>query len=158
MKQMLTLAAMAGLLFFASCTKSSTTTTCTPKEPAVEDTALTGFNSRNGITAIKHSSGIYYQILAQGTGAAPTATSNVRVQYIGKLMNGTIFDSNLTGGGAAFNLQGVIQGWQIGIPLIQSGGKIRLVIPSKYCYGCRGSGTIPADSPLYFEVTLLAVY
>ena len=71
-------------------------------------------------------------------------------------MNGTIFDSN-TGAPIQFILGQVIPGWQLGLPLIQKGGVIRLIIPSSLAYGCTGSGSIPGDSVLYFEVELVDV-
>lgn len=158
MKQIFLWAAFASLAFLG-CKKTDTPAGCTAVEPAMEDAAIIAFNTANGYTAVKHTSGMYYQVTNAGTGATPTATSNVRVQYTGKLFNGTIFDSNTSLSGASFNLSSVIQGWTIGIPLIKSGGSIRLMIPSKYGYGCTGSGSnIPANSPLFFEVSLLAVF
>jgi len=51
----------------------------------------------------------------------------------------------------------VISGWQIGIPLIQKGGFIKLIIPSALGYGCRGTGPIPGDAIIYFDIQLLDV-
>lgn len=158
MKQIFLLAAIAGLVI-AGCKKTDSAVACTAKEPATEKDSIVAFITAKSIPAVKDASGLYYQIINAGTGATPTATSNVRVQYTGRLLDGTIFDSNNTLSGASFNLSGVIQGWTLGIPLIKSGGKIRLIIPSKYGYGCTGSGsTIPANSILDFDVTVLAVY
>ncbi|MEO7311875.1 MAG: FKBP-type peptidyl-prolyl cis-trans isomerase [Chitinophagaceae bacterium] len=151
---------MAGFvsLVFAGCKKTTTASTCTPVEPSTEEPAIVAFNTLKGYTATKLPSGIYYQIVNPGTGAQPTATSNVRAQYVGKLFDGTTFDSNYSLSGASFNLSGVIQGWTIGVPLIKSGGTIRLMIPSKLAYGCSASGSVPANAPLFFEITLLSVF
>lgn len=161
MKHFFSLGALAVACFFimgSNCSKSGTTA-CVGVEPAAENDSLLAFIARNSIPAIKHSSGIYYQVVKAGTGAVPTATSNVRVQYSGRLLNGNVFDGNSTTSGVSFNLSGVIQGWTIGVPLISSGGIIRLIIPSKYAYGCTGSGgTIPANAPLDFTISLLAVF
>ncbi len=161
MKQFFSLGAFVIACFFimgSNCSKSGTTA-CTPIEPAAENDSLLAYIARYSIPAIKHSSGIYYQVVKAGTGAVPTATSNVRVQYSGRLFNQTVFDSNNSPSGVSFNLSGVIQGWTIGVPLVSSGGIIRLIIPSKYGYGCTGSGgTIPANAPLDFTISLLAVF
>jgi len=57
---------------------------------------LTAYTAANGITAVKHSSGMYYQIMDPGTGAVPNLNSKVSVTYSGKLLNGTQFDQSLT--------------------------------------------------------------
>ncbi len=161
MKHFFSLGAFTIACFFimgSNCNKTDTTA-CVAVEPTTEEAAIIAYNTLKGYTAVKHSSGMYYQIVSMGTGATPTASSQVRAQYKGQLFDGTQFDSNNSPSGASFNLSGVIQGWTIGIPLIKSGGVIRLMIPSKYGYGCTGSGgSIPPNTPLFFEVTLLAVF
>ncbi len=66
----------------------------------------------------KHPSGLYYQIIEAGTSTTPTINSTVKANYTGKFTNNSSFD----GGVASFSLGGVIEGWQIGIPLIKQGG------------------------------------
>jgi FKBP-type peptidyl-prolyl cis-trans isomerase FkpA len=66
----------------------------------------------------------------------------VKANYTGKFTNNTSFD----GGVASFPLSGVIARWQIGIPLIKQGGKVKLIIPPYLAYGCndyRGFLAIP---------------
>jgi FKBP-type peptidyl-prolyl cis-trans isomerase FkpA len=92
-----------------------------------------------------------------GAGATPTATSTVTVRYTGKFMDGRVFDSNATGSPISFGLNQVIQGWQLGLPLIKKDGLIKLIIPSSLAYGCAGYGSIPGDAVLYFEVQLIDV-
>jgi FKBP-type peptidyl-prolyl cis-trans isomerase FkpA len=112
---------------------------------------------KNNITAKRHATGVYYQIITPGTGTvAYTLNTSISALYTGRLLNGTIFDSATTNP-ISFKLGGVIQGWQIGIPLIQKGGKIRLLIPSGYGYGDMDAGRIPANSVLDFEVELVDV-
>ncbi len=156
MKKMMLLAITASVLF-AGCKKKENAT-CTNVDPASEEPAIIAYNTTSGITATKHSSGLYYQIITMGTGVTPSQNSSVTVQYVGKLFNGTTFDSNTTAGGVQFPLSQLIPGWQIGIPLIRVGGKIRLIVPSAYAYGCQGSPpAIPSNTPLFFEITLLGV-
>lgn len=104
-------------------------------------------------------SGIYYTIEKEGKGAAPTATSKVKVHYRGTLLDGTEFDSSYSRNQPAeFPLQGVIKGWQEAIPLLKPGGKGKFVIPSSLAYGPRAMGAkIPANSVLVFDVELLEV-
>lgn len=131
-------------------------TTCTPKTVASEVATMQSFANANGMTVQTHSSGMLYQIVNPGSGLTPSLTSRVSVRYTGKLMNGTIFDSN-TGVPVQFLLNQVIAGWQLGLPLIKKGGTIRLIIPSSLAYGCSATGPIPGDSVLYFEIELVDV-
>jgi FKBP-type peptidyl-prolyl cis-trans isomerase len=104
-------------------------------------------------------SGLYYEVLTEGTGAKPKATDTVKVHYTGKLLNGTVFDSSVQRGEPAeFPLNGVIPGWTEGLQLIGVGGKAKLHIPSKLGYGEQGAGNmIPPNSTLVFEVELLEI-
>jgi FKBP-type peptidyl-prolyl cis-trans isomerase FkpA len=128
---------------------------CEPVSPQSEETQITAYASANGITAVRHASGMYNQITEPGTGVTPSSGSTVTATYTGKLLNGSTFDA----GTASFPLSGVIEGWQIGLPLIKKGGKIKLLIPSSYAYGCNGMprGGIPGNAVLFFDITLTDV-
>ena len=141
------------VLLSLGCKKQETG--CTPVKPEVEEPQILNYATKDSINAVKHSSGIYYQIINPGTGATPTATSRVSVTYTGKFLNDAKFDESTTP--VSFSLNGVIEGWQIGIPLIKKGGRIKMIIPSAYAYGCNGNGPIPPNSVLFFDVTLLDV-
>ncbi len=117
---------------------------------------MAGFASSNGLTMTEHSSGLQYQIISAGVGATATLTSEVSVRYTGKMMDGSVFET-VTGTPVKFTLGQVIPGWQLAIPLIQEGGLIRVLIPSSLAYGCTGSGSIPGNSVLYFEIQLVDV-
>lgn len=134
---------------FASCKKEDYEP---EKQLAIDDALIKEFIAKNSIVAIKHSSGIYYQVLAPGTGNFNfTGSTQVTVNYEGRLLNGSVFDKN---NGATFTLGGLIPGWQYGIPLIQKGGKIRLLIPSTLAYMNQSRVGIPANSVLDFTVEL----
>jgi len=152
MKKFLALAFIA-MLAVTACGKKEMG--CTSVSPQSEEPQITAYASANSIVATRHTSGMYYQILDPGTGITPTANSTVTAAYTGKLLNGYTFDS----GTASFPLSRVIDGWQMGIPLIKKGGKIKLIIPSTYAYGCNGNpaGGIPANSVLYFDISLVDV-
>ncbi|MCH7811554.1 MAG: FKBP-type peptidyl-prolyl cis-trans isomerase [Chloroflexi bacterium] len=92
-----------------------------------------------------------------GDGETAASGSSVTVHYTGWLADGTVFDSSVARGQpATFPLNGVIQGWQEGIPGMQVGGKRRLIIPPDLGYGEGGAGGIPPNSVLIFDVELLA--
>jgi FKBP-type peptidyl-prolyl cis-trans isomerase len=131
-------------------------TSCKPKTVQSEEAEMQSYAATIGMTYTRHSTGLYYQILSQGSGPAPTFSSICTVRYTGKLLNGTIFDSQTTTP-VSFPLGNVIAGWQAGLSLIQKGGVIRLLIPSSLGYGCQANGSIPANSILYFDVELVDV-
>ncbi len=125
--------------------------------PAAEEQALLTYLSSNSITATKHGSNMYYQVVQSGTGDAPGLCSGVEVKYAGRLTNGTTFDSKNS---AIFTLGSLIEGWKLGIPLIKKGGRIVLYIPPTLGYGAvdvkdiTGVVIIPANSILVFDITL----
>lgn len=103
-------------------------------------------------------SGLQYEVIKEGTGAKPTATSTVKVHYEGKLVDGTVFDSSIKRGEpVSFPLNQVIPGWTEGVQLMSVGSKYRFVIPANIAYGEQGGGPIPPNSVLTFEVELLEI-
>lgn len=143
------------LVLFAGdgCIKDSV---CKDQTVQSEQASILNYAAANGISGTAHSSGLYYQIINPGSGPSPTLSSKVFIKYTGKLLNGTTFDSQ-TAAPVSYGLSGMIQGFQIGLPLIQKGGTIKLIVPSSLGYGCNGFGTVPGNSVLYFEVELTDV-
>jgi len=133
---------------FSSCKKDSFDPA---KQAATDDAAIQAYIKANNITATKDPSGVYYQAVTPGTGNYPTANSLISVVYTGKLLNGTVFDS---GSIPSSPLSGFIQGWQIGIPHINTGGRLLLLIPSALGYGNTAKQGIPANSVLIFTIDL----
>ena len=131
--------------------------------PQTEIDAVASYLSGAGITdAVKHPSGFYYKIVSPGTGTAtPNLCSQIGINYKGQLTNGNVFDQSTQM--AVFNLGQLIVGWQKGIPLIKTGGKINLYLPPSLAYGSQairdqqGNTLIPADSILIFTVDLVAI-
>jgi FKBP-type peptidyl-prolyl cis-trans isomerase FkpA len=147
------------IILFASlsCGKTSTSG-CTPVTVASEQTALVSYCTTNSINYTAHSSGILYEIVNPGSGTSPTLSSRIYITYSGQLFNGTVFDSQSNASLTGWSLSSLIDGWKIGLPLIKKGGRIKLVIPSSLAYGCAGSGTtIPANTPLFFDISLVDV-
>jgi FKBP-type peptidyl-prolyl cis-trans isomerase FkpA len=147
------------LITYFGCGKSApSTAACTNALPYSESADLLKF-ADDSIHATFDSSGIYYEIVDSGLASAkPSLSSYMYVNYIGKLMNNTIFDSATHSPLGGYQLQQLIPAWQFGLTKIGVGGRIRLLIPSAYAYGCNGYLTIPPNSPLYFDITLLSIY
>jgi FKBP-type peptidyl-prolyl cis-trans isomerase FkpA len=124
------------------------------KQAATDDSLIQAYISTNKINATKDPSGLYYSIITPGTGAYPTVNSTVSVDYTGKLLDGSVFappDHTLN------SLGSFIQGWQIGVPHINSGGRILLIIPSALGYGNSSPGAgVPKNAVLVFTIDLLS--
>ena len=105
-------------------------------------------------------SGLQYMVLREGSGPRPLASDTVRVNYEGKLLDGTVFDSSYKRGEpASFGLNQVIAGWTEGVGLMPVGAKYRFWIPSQLAYGRNGApeGGIGPDATLTFDVELLGI-
>lgn len=106
-------------------------------------------------------SGLKYVDLQAGDGASPSKGQRVSVHYVGKLTDGTVFDSSRDRGRPfEFNIGvgQVIKGWDEGVSTMKVGGTRQLLIPPELGYGSRGAGgVIPPDATLDFEVELLGV-
>jgi FKBP-type peptidyl-prolyl cis-trans isomerase len=105
-------------------------------------------------------SGVQYWDIVVGTGATADRGKTVGVHYTGWLANGMKFDSSVDRGKpVAFPLGAgrVIRGWDDGIVGMKVGGKRQLRIPPDLGYGFRGSGVVPPNSILIFDVQLLTV-
>lgn len=110
----------------------------------------------NNLDMTPHYSGIYYKITNTGSGGSPNINSDVSVLYKGYLTDGTVFDEAKKE--VSFPLSNLITGWQIAIPMLQKGGKGTFIIPSDLGYRSRSAGSIPANSVLIFEITLVDFY
>ena len=101
-------------------------------------------------------SGLQYKILTQGDGPKPTAESTVQVNYEGKLIDGTVFDSSFERGTPIeFPLNGVIKGWTEGLQLMQEGSRFEFYIPSELAYGLNAPPNIGPNQALIFKVELI---
>jgi FKBP-type peptidyl-prolyl cis-trans isomerase FkpA len=109
----------------------------------------------------KTASGLYYKDLVTGTGATAAAGYTVRVAYSGWLVNGQQFDTTDGKVPAYFefllNAGHVIKGWDEGVQGMKVGGRRQLVLPPGLAYGENGSGSIPGNAVLVFEIVLLQV-
>lgn len=110
---------------------------------------------------IETDSGLKYEVIEEGTGAAPSAGDTVVVHYTGTLEDGTKFDSSKDRGVPFEFIIGkgqVIKGWDEGLSTMKVGGKRKLIIPASLGYGSQGAGgVIPPNATLLFDVELLNV-
>lgn len=105
-------------------------------------------------------SGLQYKVLEEGSGASPGKEDEVRVDYEGTLIDGTVFDSSYERGEpATFPVNRVIPGWTEGLQLMKEGAKYKFFIPGDLAYGENPppGGKIGANETLIFEVELLEV-
>lgn len=103
-------------------------------------------------------SGLHYQILVPGSDKRPKPSDTVIVNYEGRFLDNTVFDSSVGRGPATFKLNQVIDAWTQAVPLIGEGGKIKIFAPYKLAYGEDGNGgSIPPAATLVFEIELLKV-
>ena len=104
---------------------------------------------------IETESGLQYKALITGKGRKPKPKSKVKVHYRGLLLNGVTFDSSFSEDEpVSLSLKSVIKGWKEGIPLMPTGSVFVFLIPPELAYGTKGSGVIPPNATLIFEVEL----
>ncbi|MCF6181965.1 FKBP-type peptidyl-prolyl cis-trans isomerase [Lutibacter sp.] len=111
--------------------------------------------TKKGVKVTK--SGLQYIVLKEGKGDSPKATSRVKVNYKGTLIDGTEFDSSKKP--VEFAVNRVIKGWTEGLQLMKVGSKYEFFIPQDLAYGAfpRKGGVIKPFSTLIFEVELVAI-
>jgi FKBP-type peptidyl-prolyl cis-trans isomerase FkpA len=158
MKKLLLVTFVICLIAYLGCTKTvPEAAACTDALPFSDSTALLKF-ADDSIKTTMDSSGIFYQILDSGTSVKPTLNSYLIVNYIGKMMNNQIFDSATNSNLGGYSVVQLIPAWKFAFSKIGVGGRIRILVPSTYAYGCSGyPPSIPANSPLYFDITLVAI-
>jgi len=108
---------------------------------------------------IESPTGLQYKVIKEGEGSKPAAGSNVTVHYEGKLVDGTVFDSSHERGQpATLSLGQVIKGWQEAVPMMKTGSKWQIYVPSELAYGDRSaSQLIGPASTLIFDIELISV-
>jgi FKBP-type peptidyl-prolyl cis-trans isomerase len=129
-----------------------------------EEQLIKEYINARGWQFTKTESGLFVVVDKAGSGKKPVNGSKVKVNYSGFLLDGTPFDSNVN---PQFNhvqpfeftigSGQVIKGWDEGIPYFAKGGKGKLIIPARIGYGEQGSGKIPPNSSLMFEIELLDI-
>lgn len=159
MKKLLFPLFIIGLLF-AAC-DDDTDTVAEQLKTDIE--LIEKYLADSSLTAQSTESGLYYIMEEEGTGDRPDIFAYVTVNYIGYLLDGTVFDEGEVSDAPLYNY---IEGWEEGMQLFKQGGKGTLLIPSKYGYGSverlttpneTDTITIPANSVLLFDFSLDSV-
>lgn len=135
-----------------------TTISCKKESQAdIDDKKILKYAEDNNLDLESHDSGIYYLVENEGTGTAhPNFNSQIVAHYKGTFLDDKTFDSSIGGAPLSFKLGQVIEGWQIAIPLMKKGEKTKFFIPSKLAYGSKGSGSVPGNSVLIFDIELIS--
>jgi FKBP-type peptidyl-prolyl cis-trans isomerase FklB len=118
---------------------------------------LTENGAKEGVTTLP--SGIQYKVLSEGNGEKPTLESTVVAHYHGTLIDGSVFDSSYERGTpATFALNRVVQGWQEVLPMMPTGSKWQVAIPSELAYGESGAPPkIGGNETLLFDIELVEI-
>ena len=126
------------------------------KNKAASEAFLAENKKKEGVQVLP--SGVQYRVLEEGKGAKPKPADTVKVHYRGTLIDGREFDSShRRGEPATLPVNGVIQGWQEVLPMMQEGAKWQIFVPSQLAYGERGAGAIGPYETLIFDIELIAV-
>ena len=110
---------------------------------------------------VRTPNGVYYIKRQAGSGQQVAAGNSVKVHYIGRFLNGSVFESSYDSNSPFVFKVGsrqVIKGWDEGLPYMQKGETARLYIPSGLAYGPAGSRSIPPSTVLVFDINVLEVY
>ena len=147
---------LSTVLIFITCSKKNDNH-CTPVTPDSESAEMTGFCNAQAITYTVDTNGIYYQVIDQGSGVTPNPGSVITVTYKGWTLDGNVVEDK-TATPVTKRLNQFIEGWILALPYIQEGGRIKMILPSAFAYGCTGiSGKVPPNSPLYYDIVLMKV-
>jgi FKBP-type peptidyl-prolyl cis-trans isomerase len=127
------------------------------KNKAAGEAYLAENKNKKGVKVT--ASGLQYEVIKKGEGKNAGPSDLVKVEYTGKLINGTEFDSTAKRGEPAeFQVDQVIKGWSEALQLMNPGSKLHLVIPADLAYGENGAApVIEPNSVLIFEVEMLSI-
>lgn len=124
-----------------------------------DERLINKFIAANNLQVAKDPSRVRYTVSAPGTGTdAINENSTITTNYTGRLLDGTVFDSNVTGTFST-QLKSLVKGWILTLPgKVTKGGKIRIIIPSDLGYGSSSpSALIPVNSCLDFDIEIVDV-
>ncbi|HVW13797.1 MAG TPA: FKBP-type peptidyl-prolyl cis-trans isomerase [Mucilaginibacter sp.] len=148
----------------AGCTKSNSDLAQYKIQAAKDDKIVQDFITQNNLTSkaqrVSDTSGVYYIVLQPGQGSQLfTNSTQITVGDTGRLLTTQQVFTATNNFHPSYTLQQVILGWQLGIPKIQPGGIVRLLIPSRYAYGPYPQPQLglPANAILDFNIQLYGV-
>lgn len=144
------LMALVAVLTFTSCDEEK-------KQKEEDRNIILEYIADKNLDAKSSDSGLFYVIEEKGTGAKIYENSTVNVIYRGYYPNGTEFDAS-DADGATFSVNRLIQGFSEGLQYFRQGGKGKLLVPSHLGYGENGTGNIPGNQVLIFDIEVIRVY
>ena len=117
---------------------------------------LAANKTKPGVKTLK--GGVQYKVIKEGSGAIPTDTSNVKVHYEGKTIDGKVFDSSYTRGEpVTLRANQVIKGWTEVLTHMPVGSVWEVYIPQELAYGEREQAQIKPFSALIFKIELVSI-
>ncbi|MFM9978247.1 MAG: FKBP-type peptidyl-prolyl cis-trans isomerase [Sphingomonadaceae bacterium] len=119
---------------------------------AVKGKGCSAAHFGKGSKPVSMTSGLMIQTVKAGAGAKPTDTDVVLIDYKGSLTDGKVFDQNQR---TPLEVAGVVPGFSEALKAMQTGGQYKICIPAELGYGAQEAGTIPPNSTLLFDVTLI---
>jgi len=120
---------------------------------AQNEADIQAYISANNLNPIQTTTGLYYIIDDEGSGAFPSINSTVTVAYRGYFLNEITFDQAAN---ATFPVAGVIPGFAEAVQLLKPGGSGTFILPSRLGYGNTGTSSIPGGSVIVFDIELIS--
>ena len=114
---------------------------------------LADFKQKPGVKISK--SGLMWEVIKEGTGRTPKPEDILKIKFIASFSNGEVFDSMAKNNPVEFPVRGLFPGWEEATRQMKVGGKYRFVFPPNLAFGERGSGPIPPNAIIIFDVELL---
>ncbi len=147
---------VAGVLIYAAFPGHGATTANTQNDPQLNNN-LTAQHT----TMPEQVKGLTIEVIKEGSGAGAQKGQSITVDYTGKLVDGTVFDSSIPRGEPftiTLGIGQVIPGWDLGLAGMKVGEERKLTIAPELAYGASGiGGVIPPNATLIFDVTLKAI-
>lgn len=123
--------------------------------PQSETEAIEAYIASSGKAFTLTTDGYYYHLLEPGDGGMPLDTFKISVFYEGRLLDGVKFDGTIWGEPFTSKLTSLIRGWKLAIPKMRLHERALFIFPSRLGYGSAGSGRVPGNAPLVFDIELI---
>ena len=117
------------------------------------DQFLAEFKKKPGVKI--SNSGLMWEVIKEGNGKTPKPEDILKLKFIASFSNGEVFDSMAKNNPVEFPVRGLFPGWEEATRNMKVGGKYRFVFPPELAFGQRGSGPIPPNAIIIFEMELL---
>lgn len=159
MKYVFSLILISSLLFLlSSCSERKPQTAKQKERTALELEQINAFLETQESQFTQLESGIWLSVVEPGDSIRPKLSSIVTAAYRVESLSGILVDSATDNKPLRIRLARLIKGWQIGLPMIGQGGKLKMIVPARLAYKERViHPQLTGWTPLYFEITLLKV-